>query len=204
VKLLAISPGTPEHTWVPKLRQLLPLGNQLAFVFRDTSLSASSYFQKAQQLAALCRSAHVAFFVHRRLDMALALGAHLHLPSYGFRPSQVRPHLPADLLLSVSVHDEKEAHKALGADFALVCPVFSPGSKPRTPLGPSGFFRLAQCLPCPAWALGGVAPSRLRQLPGLAGAAVSSALWLASHPLQVAQALLYEINTSPHSKTDTV
>ena len=193
MRLLAISPGTLDDSWLPKLQQLLPLGQHLAFLFRDSACTARSYFQRAQKLAKLCHLAHVAFFVHRRVDMALALGAHLHLPSYGLKPSQVRPWLPPGQRLSVSVHNDEEALTAQGADFALVSPVFSPGSKPgdlRHPLGPEGFLRLAHLLPCPAWALGGLSPSRLQQLPQLAGIAASSALWQAPNPLQVAKAML--------------
>ena len=192
-RLLAISPGPPDKSWLSKLTQLLPLGDKLAFLFRDTESNAHSYFQHARQLATLCHNAQVAFFVHRRLDMALALGAHLHLPSYGFRPSQVRPHLPPNQYLSVSVHNSEEASQAQGADFALVSPVFSPTSKAldlRPPLGPEGFLRLARLLPCPAWALGGLCPSRLPRLSKPAGAAVVSALWQAENPLLTAQAML--------------
>jgi len=192
-RLLALSPGPLDNSWLPQLLQLLPLGNQLALLHRDTQSCARDYFFQAQQLAKLCHPAHVAFFVHRRLDMALALGAHLHLPSYGLRPSLIRPLLPPQQRLSVSVHNETEAYQALGADLALVSPVFSPGSKPgdlRTPLGPEGFLRLASKLPCPAWALGGIHPSRLKQLPKLQGLAVTSALWQAQNPLQVAKTLL--------------
>ncbi|MCL2625609.1 MAG: thiamine phosphate synthase [Cystobacterineae bacterium] len=211
MQLLAISPGPLEDGWLRKLEQLLPLGERLGLLFRDTTSHARSYFEQAQQLAKLCRSAHVAFFVHRRLDMALALEAHLHLPGYGLSPPQIRPHLPPRQMISVAVHNEAEAQKARGANFALLSPVFSPGSKPedtRSTLGPAGFGRLAQQLPCPAWALGGMDPETLQALQGqlksvsspppavpppLAGVAVVSALWKAPKPLEVAQALLAQL-----------
>lgn len=200
MKLLAISPGPLDDSWLPKLRQLLPLGSRLGLLLRDTSSNAHLYFQHAQHLAQLCQSAGVAFFVHRRLDMALALHAHLHLPGYGLRPSQVRPLLPANQRLSVSVHNEEEALLAQGADLALVSPVFSPHSKPgdlRPPLGPQGFWRLAQQLPCPAWALGGLSASTLPLLPKPAGVAVVSALWKADNPLLAAQTLLACLDEKP-------
>ncbi|MCL2179405.1 MAG: thiamine phosphate synthase [Cystobacterineae bacterium] len=235
LQLLAISPGPLDEAWLCKFEQLLPLGDKLGLLFRDTTSHARSYFEQAQQLAKRCRSAQVAFFIHRRLDMALALDAHLHLPSYGLAPSQVRPHLPPHLCISVSVHNDEEAKKAHKANFALVSPVFPPGSKTektRTPhtqpppthtphihplhihppggeqppstsppayatLGPAGFLRLAQQLPCPAWALGGIHLEHLQALqrylkhpPPLAGIAVVSALWKAAKPFEVAQALL--------------
>jgi thiamine-phosphate pyrophosphorylase len=192
-RLLAISPGPPDSRWLPKLVQLLPLGDRLAFLYRDTSSNARTYFQHAQQLAKLCQPAHIAFFVHRRLDMALSLNAHLHLPSGGLSPSQARPMLPPHHLISVSVHNDEEAKLAHGANFALISPVFPAGSKPgdlRPPLGPEGFLRLAHLLPCPAWAMGGINPSRLQQIPRLAGAAAVSAFWQSDDPLQTAKALL--------------
>ncbi|MCL2011555.1 MAG: thiamine phosphate synthase [Cystobacterineae bacterium] len=195
-KLLAISPGPLDNAWFPQLTQLLHLGDKLGFLYRDTSSNTRSYFEQAQQLAKLCHTSHVAFFVHRRLDIALALHAHLHLPSYGLSPRQARLMLPQNQLISVSVHNEEEASQAQGANFALLSPVFPPNSKPedtRAPLGPHGFLQLAKQLPCPAWALGGITLERLLQLkplPQLAGIAAISALWQNHNPLQAAQALL--------------
>ena len=121
------------------------------------------------------------------------MGAHLHLPAGGLTPGDVRPHLPAGRLVSVAVHDAREAGEARGADLALVSPVFSPGSKPddtRPTLGPEGFRRLADALPCPALALGGITPERAGLLPGAYGFAVISGVLEAEDPVAAAKTLL--------------
>ena len=92
----------------------------------------------------------------------------------------------------MAVHDEQEAHRAVGADLALVSPVFPPGSKPedtRPTLGPEGFRRLAAALPCPALALGGITPERASRLTGAAGFAVISAVLEAEDPGATTRAL---------------
>ena len=125
--------------------------------------------------------------------MALLVGAHLHLPAGGLTPSDVRPLLPPGRLVSLAVHDAAEARLAQGADLALVSPVYAPGSKPgdtRAQLGPEGFQRLTEVLPCPALALGGITPERAATLRSAAGFAVISAVLEAPKPTEAARALL--------------
>ena len=67
------------------------------------------------------------------------------------------------------------------------------GSKPgdtRDTLGPHGFRGLAERLPCPALALGGMTPERAREVPGAWGVAVISAVLEAEDPRSAALALL--------------
>ncbi|MFP2933357.1 thiamine phosphate synthase, partial [Pyxidicoccus sp. 3LG] len=118
----------------------------------------------SRQLAALCAERGNPLFVNGRLDVALLVGAHLHLPAHGPTPEDVRPHLPPGRLVSVAVHDVAEARTAAGADLALVSPVFAPGSKPgdtRATLGPEGFLALAggAAVPGPGRS-GGITPER--------------------------------------------
>jgi thiamine-phosphate pyrophosphorylase len=69
------------------------------------------------------------------------------------------PGRPADLAVSLSVHDEREAHAACdaGADLVFVSPVFPTRSHPgATVLGAERAARLATISGCPAIALGGM------------------------------------------------
>ena len=72
-------------------------------------------------------------------------------------------------LVTVSVHDlgEPVRKRSLGADLALVSPVFPTTSHPAVPgLGPARAAALAARLPMPAFALGGVTPATARGLIG--------------------------------------
>ena len=72
-------------------------------------------------------------------------------------------------LVSVSVHDlaEHAGKRPLGADLALVSPVFATASHPGARgLGPARAASLAARLPMPSFALGGVTPGTARSLIG--------------------------------------
>jgi len=181
-----------------RVARALEAGPGVAVQHRHPGANDRRFFDEARALAQLCRAKAAPLFINRRLDVALALDAHLHLPSSGLRVADVRPHLPGKWI-AVAVHDEAEADAALGADLALVSPVFAPGSKPldtRTPLGPEGFHRLAKRLPCPAFALGGVGPEALPALAPVSGAAVISSVLGSADPRDACAALLAAVARS--------
>ncbi|NTX66690.1 thiamine phosphate synthase [Myxococcus sp. CA051A] len=183
----------PRERLLGALSRALEAGPDVAVQHRHPESSGRRFLEDARVLAALCRTRGNPLFVNGRLDVALLVGAHLHLPSDGPTPGDVRPHLPPGRLISLAVHDEREARAARGADLALVSPVFSPGSKPgdtRTTLGPEGFLALTAGLPCPALALGGITAERASRLTGAAGFAVISSVLEAEDPAQAARALL--------------
>ncbi len=183
----------PPERLLGALARALEAGPGVAVQHRHPDAPARLFLEEARLLAELCRTRGAPLFVNGRLDVALLVGAHLHLPAGGLTPSDVRPLLPAGRLVSLAVHDAAEARLAEGADLALVSPVYAPGSKPgdtRAPLGPEGFRALAEALPCPALALGGVNPERAATLRGAAGFAVISAVLEAANPTEAARALL--------------
>jgi len=180
-------------TLLDRLEQALSAGPGIAVQHRNPGATTRDFYRDGERLAALCARHGAPLFVNGRLDVALGLGAHLHLPARGLRPADVRPHLPPGRWLSAAVHDAAEATGAAGADLALVSPVFAPGSKPtdtRRQLGPDGFRALAARLPCPAFALGGLTAETARTLAPLAGVAVISAVLRADDPRRAAEALL--------------
>jgi thiamine-phosphate pyrophosphorylase len=182
----------PRARLLAALERALEVGPEVAVQHRHPETPARQFLEEARLLAGLCRKRGNPLFVNGRLDVALLVGAHLHLPAGGMTPEDVRPHLPSGRQVSVAVHDEEEARRARGADLALVSPVFPPGSKPgdtRPMLGPEGFRALASTLPCPALALGGLTPERASQLQGAAGFAVISAVLEAEDPEAAARAL---------------
>ena len=183
----------PPARLLEALERTLELGPEVAVQHRHPEAPARVFLEEARLLAALCRTRGNPLFVNGRLDVALLVGAHLHLPARGLTVEDVRPYLPAGRWVSAAVHDVDEARLAEGADLALVSPVYAPGSKPgdtRPPLGPEGFQALAAALSCPALALGGITPERAAQLSGAQGFAVISAVLEAEAPATVARALL--------------
>jgi thiamine-phosphate pyrophosphorylase len=189
----------PRARLLTALERALEAGPEVAVQHRHPEAPTRAFLEEARLLAALCHARGNPLFVNGRLDVALLVGAHLHLPARGLTVEDVRPHLPAGRQVSVAVHDEEEARLARGADLALVSPVYAPGSKPgdtRPPLGPEGFQALAASLPCPALALGGMTPERAAGLPVAHGFAVISAILDAEEPAAVARALL---RASAHS-----
>jgi thiamine-phosphate pyrophosphorylase len=163
---------------------------QVAVQHRHPGASDRRFHEEGQALQRLIAGRPVPLFVNRRLDVALALGAHLHLPAHGLPLAAVRSRLPHHLV-SVAVHGPGEAQA--GADLALVSPVYTPFSKPadtRTPLGLEGFLALRRALECPAFALGGIGPERKEALASADGAAVMSSVLRAADPGQAVRQLL--------------
>lgn len=173
-----------------RLEQVLAQVPGVAVQHRHPAADDRQFFEEGQALAALCARYGAPLFINRRLDVALLLGAHLHLPASGLAVADVRPHLPGRLV-SLAVHGAHEAQA--GADLALVSPVFPPGSKPddtRPPLGVAGFHALAATLPYPAFALGGIDPWSARGLRGAAGLAAISGVLRAEAPAAAARGVL--------------
>ena len=184
-----------ERALLAALEEVLALGSAVAVQHRHPSAAGREFLREGRLLAERCQHFGVPLFVNQRLDVALLLDAHLHLPSRGPDVGDIRPHLPVGRWISAAVHDEEEANRAKGADLALVSPVFPAGSKPddrRVALGPDGFARLANRLDCPAFALGGVDPERARLLPAAltGGVAAISAVLRVERPAEAARALL--------------
>ncbi|MCP3103413.1 thiamine phosphate synthase [Myxococcus sp. K15C18031901] len=183
----------PTDALLRALERALEAGPDVAIQHRHPEAPTRQFLAEARMLASLCQARGNPLFVNGRLDVALLVGAHLHLAASGPVPAEVRPHLPPGRLVSMAVHDAREARAAAGADLALVSPVFAPGSKPgdtRATLGLEGFLAVSRALACPALALGGITPERARQVPGAAGFAVISAVLEAEDPADAARSLL--------------
>lgn len=183
---------------------LAPMGPSVAVQLRAPGASGRQLWEDGRAISDLLRPHGAALFVNGRLDVALALDAHLHLPGHSLHVAEARRHLPAGRRISVAIHPG-ETSRAVGADLALVSPVWSPGSKPedtRPPLGPEGFQDLARALSCPAYALGGVTASRAATLgPAAAGVAVVSAVLQAPSPREAAIALLRPLPAPSPTRT---
>jgi len=194
-RLIVITDWTlPGDAHRAALEAVAALGPEVCIQHRDPGAAVRGFLERARWLAELTGRTGAQLAVNGRLDVALLVDAHLHLPVDGPRPAEVRPFLPAGRWISAAVHSEAELAEATGCDAVLLSPVFSPGSKPedaRPPLGPEGFSRLARrAAPLPCFALGGMTPGRLALLRDCHGAAVQSHVLRAQDPRAAARELL--------------
>lgn len=134
----------------------------------------------ACDLARLCRARRLVFLVAADASLAAAVRADgLHLPE-GLARTAARPLAwlrRRGGLLTVAAHSPAALRRAarLGADAALLSPVFPTASHPESrPLGPRRFAALARSSPLPVYALGGVNARRMRLLAGSGAAGVAT------------------------------
>ena len=171
-------------------------GPRLAFQHRHPEATGREFFEEGKALATVCAGHGSPLFINERLDMALHLRAHLHLPEAALAPREARPFAWEGMLISAAAHASTPAERLVGADFALLSPVFAPGSKPvvaHALLGREGFLEHATRLGVPCVALGGIDVGSVRSLEGkraLAGIAAVSAFWKSSEPESAALALI--------------
>ncbi len=138
----------------------------------------------AKALARACRERRLTLIVANDLDLAVALDAGLHLPETRMRIAGARVrlwHRRTRRLLSAAAHSRMALARAamLGADIALLSPVFVTASHPdASPLGALRFRVLVRGACVPVWALGGVDNRTIRALhrSGAAGIATVSGL----------------------------
>ena len=176
------------------------LGPDVCLQHRDPGAPVRSFLERARWLAALAERTGAQLAVNGRLDVALLVGANVHLPVDGPRPREVRPLLPPDRWVSVAAHSLDELRASEGCDAMLLSPVYPPGSKPgdtRVPLGPDGFGQLTRAAaPTPCYALGGITPERVAGLAPIGGLAVQSGVLRAPDPAAAARALLAALDRS--------
>src|SRR5881397_2543509 len=135
---------------------------------------------------ALVGALAVPVIVNDRVDVALAAGAAgAHLGQQDPPLDRLRPHVPPDFLLGLSVGSPAEAERgrAWPADYWSIGPCFATANKADAgaPLGVEGFGRLARLAPAgtPVIGIGGVTVANAAALmrAGAAGVAVIGAVW---------------------------
>ena len=153
----------------------LPAG--AAVVLRHYDIPEPEREDLGRRLAALCRRRGLALLVAGDLRLAIRLGAAgLHLPEHRLAaiPAARRHGLP---LVTVAAHGEATLMRAagLGADAALLSPVFATASHPGTrTLGPVRFARLVHRAKLPVYALGGIDSMTAPRLTGSGAAGLAA------------------------------
>ena len=113
----------------------------------------------ARDLARLVRAAMriAPVLVNDRADVAIACGAAgVHLRAGSIAPADIKNLAP--LMVSVSCHCAEDVDAALGADYAVLAPIFAPLSKTdsRPSLGLNTLRKVCAASGLPIIALGGI------------------------------------------------
>lgn len=162
-------------------------------LLREKDLAPQPRLDLARRLKADADLHGALFGINSDLPAAQAIGAaNVHLPV----DAPARAIDATHVLLGASVHDIAEAEAALeaGADYLLLAPIFETQSKtlPRLPLGLARLQTIAEALPVPVIALGGIVPERVTACldAGATGIAVMGAIMRASDPALAVQTFL--------------
>jgi thiamine-phosphate pyrophosphorylase len=168
-----------DRTRVPDPLALLALMPPGALaVLRDYDAPDRSAFARA--LARACRARRLTLLVAGDLDLAVALGSGLHLPEWRVRIAGARIrlwHRRTRRTLSAAAHSRIALARAadIGADLALLGPVFATSSHPGARvLGSLGFREMTRRARLPVWALGGVTGRTIQSLAGSGAAGIAT------------------------------
>lgn len=144
----------------------------------------------AQALAGICRERGLLLLVGADLELGRAVGAGgVHLPEALAATVAVRP----EGVVTASAHGGEGLERAaqLGADAALLSPVFATDSRPSAAaLGPARFAQLvaqlvaqlANAAALPVYALGGITPANAGELDGTGAAGIAAVGAFRSEP----------------------
>ncbi len=161
---------------------------------REKDLPAAELFALGVRLRAVTKN-RALILINDRVDVAQACGADgAQLPENGLPTSVARWVMGRHAVLGRSVHDVEAAKQAEadGADVVVVGPVFETGSKPNAkPCGTETLREIAEAVPLPVIAIGGIKPENAGDVirAGAAGVAVISAICAAEDPRAAAKAL---------------
>ncbi len=140
-----------------------------AIQFREKDLSAQKQFDLAVKVKKITDHYGVSLMINDRVDLCLALdAAGVHLPSSALSVDVVRSLVGPDKLIAVSCHSLSELKQAesLGADFAVLGPVYeTPSKRPYgAPLSLTFFKQAALEIQMPLFAIGGMNQSRFSEI----------------------------------------
>jgi len=120
-------------------------------------------FAQAERVAHACASAGAVFVVNDLADMALLLGAGLHVGQDDLPPSLARQLLGPERLLGYSTHNVTQLREAAAepVDYVALGPIFSTASKqnPDPVVGLEELRRLRSLTEKPLVAIGGITRS---------------------------------------------
>ena len=169
---------------------------------RDKRTPLSELYPVALGLSERCRQAGALLIVNDRADLALALGAGgLHVGQDDLPAAAARRLLAPGMILGVSTHDPRQAHRALadGADYVAVGSIFPTGTKAGFHLvGPDLIRSLRPSIPVPLVAIGGITVENVEPViaAGADAVAVVSAICGAPDPAEATRRFLDRIEAA--------
>jgi 8-oxo-dGTP diphosphatase len=184
--LLLITGPDPEQpeAFLARLGQALGSGIRLVQL-RAHTLDDRAYLDLARSAWRLCEQAGARLLLNRDPERTHGLPGHgLHLSTRALTRVERRPLAPdgSTGLVGASCHNQAELARAaaLGLDYALLSPVRLTSTHPDAPaLGWDRFAELADPVPLPVYALGGLDPTNLNDAfrHGAQGIAAIRGLW---------------------------
>jgi len=157
-------------------------GGLEAVLLREKMLTSAKLLALASRLRQITRDRNARLIIHSQADIAAAVGADgVHLASADISTiAGVRQWLgEPEMTVSVSCHDAGELALAykMGADFAMLSPIFPTNSHPGAPhLGMERFDELVSGAKLPIIALGGITLDNCAVLQGRALAVIGAIL----------------------------
>ena len=128
--------------------------------FRHKGFFSREVFESASRVGVLCRNARAIFVVNDRADIALLLGAALHLGQDDLEPADARRVMGSSSVIGFSTHNENQlgAGDREAVDYLAIGPIFSTGSKqnPDPVVGIDSLRTLRRLTQKPLVAIGGI------------------------------------------------
>lgn len=135
---------------------------------RHKGFFSREIFEKARQIAAMCREAGALFVMNDRADVARLLDAGLHVGQEDLSPSDARRVLGDGSVIGYSTHNEAQFRAATGepADYVAFGPIFGTASKanPDPVVGLDELRRLRPLTTRPVVAIGGITTTNARSV----------------------------------------
>ena len=126
--------------------------------FRHKGFFSRDVFEDAQRVAALCRAAGAMFVINDRADIAMLLGAGVHLGQSDLAPADARR--LTDAIIGFSTHNEQQlvAGDREPVDYLAIGPIFPTASKqnPDPVIGIERLRSLRTITGKPLVAIGGI------------------------------------------------
>ena len=196
VRLMVLVEGQDTPQSLEQLVTSLFAAGVPAIQLRDKLLTDRQLLERARRLVDLARKQGALAIINDRADIAAAAQAHgVHLGQDDLTVAQARRIVGPQMLIGVSTHSLAQAQQAVldGANYLGVGPTFPSSTKDfdRFP-GPELLRGVSQHIRLPAFAIGGIALSNLREVLrcGMTRIAAGKAITAAPDPAGAAREML--------------
>lgn len=162
-------------------------GGATCVQLREKELDEAAFLKEAVEIAKLCKSYNVPFFINDNVDIAVACHADgIHIGQDDMALADARRKVGGEMMIGVSVHSVKEALDAErnGADCLGVGAMFSTSTKADAKvLSWETLKEICSAVHIPVVAIGGIDEKNIMQLSGsgVDGVALVSAIFCADN-----------------------